>query len=84
MDTTNEVAFVLMYKDQPKMRVNLPLSATVGELKKRAVSEPPYDALAARPLSLRLGNMEMRDDRTLDTCNVKENCIVNVVVGNAN
>ncbi len=67
MDTTNEVAFVLVYENLPKMRVNMALSGTVAELKKKAVSESPYDTLARATLSLRLGNFEMRDDKTLSS-----------------
>ena len=78
MDTTNEVTFVLIFgnNDLPKMRVNMSLSATVAQLKKRVVDD--YGELDASSLSFRVGGMEMKDPKTLGSCGIKENCIVNV------
>ena len=78
MDTTNEVAFVLVFSKNnlPKMRVTMPLTATVAQLKKRVVSD--YDNLEVSSLVLRVGGLEMKDAKTLSSCSIKENCIVNV------
>ena len=78
METTNEVTFVLIFgnNDMPKMRVNMALTATVEQLKKRVVED--YDTLDLASLTLRVGGAVLKDARTLTSCGIKENCIVNV------
>ena len=78
METTNEVTFVLLFgnSDMPKMRVTMPLSATVSQLKKRIVDD--YNNLNVSSLTLRVGGVDMKDAKTLGSCGIKENCIVNV------
>jgi hypothetical protein len=78
MDTTNEVTFALIFgnNDLPKMRVNMSLSATVAQLKKRVVED--YEKLDSSSLTLRAGGVVMKEATTLGSCGIKENCIVEV------
>ena len=64
----------------PKMRVNMPLSATISQLRKRVVDD--YDNLNPESLTLTVGGVVLKDSKTLSSCGIKENCIVNVQSSN--